>query len=149
MTLSIARDRRGLAGIELAIVMPVLLILLGGLGDFALAFWNKGLLAESVAQGAQYAFLVGPGVSATAVQSVVRQRLSLPAANVAVTGPGCYCVSGTPAVAASQACGNPCPDATMPGIYMTISASYQYTSILVSSHLTNPVFVENATVRLR
>ncbi|MDQ2762839.1 MAG: pilus assembly protein, partial [Pseudomonadota bacterium] len=94
-----------MAAIEFAIIVPVLLLLLGGLADFALAFRSKGLLASSVAQGAEYAFLAGPVVSAAFVQSVVAQKLALSPADVTVTGPACACVSGTPASATEQVCG--------------------------------------------
>jgi Flp pilus assembly protein TadG len=144
------RDQRGLAGVEFAMLAPVLLLLLGCLSDFALAFWSKGVLASSVAEGAAYAFVAGPSVSASAIQSVVGQKLSLPAAAVTVTGPSCYCVSGTPATSASQACGNPCPNGSTPGTYVTISAQYTYTSLLpLYSHLASPVLVETTTARLK
>lgn len=146
----IASDHRGLAGIEFAILAPVLLLMLGSVADFALAFWSKGVLASSVAEGAEYAFVAGPGASAFSIQSIVGQKLSLPAAAVSVTGPNCYCVSGTPATAASQVCGLPCPNGATPGTYVTISARYAYTSILpLFSELANPVLVETTVVRLK
>ena len=146
----IAEDDRGLAGIEFAMLAPVLLLLLGCLADFALAFWTKGVLASSVAEGTAYAFAAGPSVSASSIRSVVGQKLSLSAAAVTVTGPSCYCISGTPATPASQACANPCPNGTMPGTYVTISAQYTYASLLpLYSQLANPVLVETTTARLK
>ncbi|MCW3475433.1 TadE/TadG family type IV pilus assembly protein [Limobrevibacterium gyesilva] len=139
-----------MAALEFAIIVPVLLVMLAGLTDFALAFWSRGVLASSVAQGAQYAVLVGPTVSTSAIRSIVGQQLSLPAANVTITGPSCYCVSGTPAAASIQTCGNPCPNGTMPGTYITISASYTYTSLMpLYSNLTNPLLTETTMARLK
>jgi Flp pilus assembly protein TadG len=144
------RDKDGLAGVEFAIVAPTLLLMLGCLTDFALAFWSQGVLASSVAEGAEYAFVAGTGVSASSIQSVVRQKLSLSAAAVTVTGPSCYCVSGTPATAASQTCGQTCPNGATPGTYVTISAQYTYTSILpLYSKLANPVLTETTMARLK
>lgn len=144
------RENRGLAGIEFVMIVPVLLLLLGGVTDFALALWNKGLLASSVAQGAQYAFLVGPGVSASSIRGIVGQKLSLPADNVTVTGPGCYCVSGPPATTSAQVCGQPCPGNKAPETHIVISARYAYVPMLsLYSGLTDLVFVEAARVRLK
>ena len=148
-----AHDGRGLAGIEFAMVIPVLLLLLGGVADFGLAFWNKGLLASSVAQGAQYAFLTGTTVTATAIQGIIRHRLSLPATAVTVAGPECRCVpavSATPATAVKQNCVLPCANGRLPGLYVVISARYAYIPILpLYSGLLSPVLVETATVRLK
>lgn len=144
------RDERGLAALEFGLVAPVLLLLLGSMIDFTLAFWSKGLLASAVAEGAHYAFVTGPGVSASAIQNIVGQSLSLPAAAVTVTGPGCRCLSGTPVTVTAQVCGNPCPNGTTPGTYVTITARHAYASVLpLYSSLVNPVLVETATVRLK
>jgi len=146
----IAQDSRGAAAIEFVLIVPVLLLLLGGLGDFALAFWYKGLLASSVAQGASYAAMKGPTVTAPVIQGIVGQKLALPASSVTVTGPSCYCVSGRPAVRANQVCENLCPSGAKPGSYVDISARYTYRSILPSfSKLVDPVLTETATARLQ
>ena len=146
----VVRDARGLAGIEFAIVLPVLMLLLGGVADFALAFWSKGVLASSVAQGAQYAFLIGPKVSASSIQNIIGKRLTLPPADVAVTGPSCLCVSGVPATAVAMRCEQKCSDGTQPGTYLTISAQFTYVPILpFYSGLASTRLVEAATVRLK
>ena len=146
-----AYNDRGLAGLEFAMTVPILLLLLGGVTDFALAFWNKGLLASSVAQGAHYAFLVGPTVTAASIQGIVRKKLSLPAGNVNITGPACFCISGTPATTAPIACTQLCPGAVAPVNYVKISATYSYTPMLplYSQMAATSTFTEAATVRLK
>lgn len=145
-----AKDQHGVAALEFAIAMPAMLLLLGGLTDFTLAFWNKGMLASAVASGAGYATIVGPNVSASAIQNIVMRKLSLPVSDVTVTGPACYCVSGTPAAASNQACTSPCPDKTMPNTYVTISARYTYTPLIpYYSHLASVMLVETTMARLR
>jgi Flp pilus assembly protein TadG len=145
-----AEDQRGVAAVEFALLMPVMLLLLGGLADFALAFWNKGMLASAVAAGAEYAVIVGPNVSAPSIQSIVMRKLSLPASDVTITGPACYCVSGTPGAAASQVCASPCPDTRMPSIYVKISAKYTYTPIMpYYSQMTDDILMETTMARLK
>jgi len=144
------RDVRGLAAVEFALCFPALLIMLGGLADFSLAFWTKGLLANSVAQGVQYALLTGPQVSPLSVRDIIRQKLGLSTSDVDVSQPSCKCVSGTPATARQQTCGLPCLSGGLPGTYMTISARYTYTSLMpLYSKLANPVLTETATVKLK
>ncbi len=147
---SVIADDRGLAGIEFALTAPVLLLLVGCVVDFSLAFQARGQLASSVAQGVQYAFLAGSNVAATSIQNIVQQALSLPEGSVTVIGPSCYCISGTLAAITASGCAQPCPDGTTTGTYMTISAHYTYQSIMPAySYLVNPVLVESATVRLK
>ena len=89
-------DTRGIAAVEFAILAPSLMLMLGCLVDYSLALWSRGVLANSVAQGMRYAFLVGEDVTAANVRTVVQKTLSLPAASVVVTGPNCYCNINTP-----------------------------------------------------
>ena len=88
-------------------------------------------------------------MTAAAIQNIVGRQLSLPASSITVTGPSCYCVSGTPAAAAVQTCGIPCLDLTTPVKYVTISAQYTYNPILPTySKLVSPVLTEAAMARL-
>lgn len=163
----VVRADRGTAAVEFAIAVPVLLTMLGCLADFGLAFWYKGLLAGSVAQGGQYAFLARtdllsaatPTAAIQKVQAVVGRRLLLPSANVTVSYPlACGCVSGTPAAFSATACGATCPNGTTAGTYVTITARHTYTPVLpfysklagsTASASATVTLVESTTVRLR
>lgn len=149
----VARDGRGNAAVEFAIVLPVLVALLGCLADFGLALWYKAVLAGSVAQGGHYAFLARAGFSTATIgtiQAVVGRRLSLPSADVAVSDPVCGCVSGTPAAFSEKACDTACPNGTTAGAYVTITARHTYAPIMpLYSKLAGSTLVEATTVRLR
>jgi Flp pilus assembly protein TadG len=142
--------RRAVAALEFALVCPVLLFLVGATADYALSFRAKGMLASSVAAGAQYATLVGANVAPADVKIVVQQKLSLPAGNVSVTAPACYCVTGLPATMAAKACSAACSDGSVPGSYLTIAAAY--TPSLAApglSRLLAPTLTDSATVRFK
>ncbi len=142
------RGRRGVAAVEFALASPVLLLLAGGTADYALTFMAKGMLASSVAAGAHYAALVGPNVATADVRIVVQQKLSLPAANVTVTAPACYCLTGVPAVAAAEPCGVVCDDGTLPSAYLTIAVTYAPVPATPGmSRLLAPVLTDGAMVR--
>lgn len=144
------RDEAGVSALEFGLTMPVLVLLFTGLADFALSFWKQGVLASSVAEGAQYSILAGATVSAANIQTVVARKLALPTSNVSVTGPSCYCLSGTPMAAAAQSCNVPCADTTTPGSYVSISAQYTYVPILpLYSQIASSTLREATTVRLK
>lgn len=158
-----AKDRRGVAAVEFALVAPILLGLLGGAADFGLVFAGKSKLANGVAQGIQYALLTGPSVSAAGLQTAVkngalRSGLTQPV-TVSVTGPACYCVSGTPAalavtstaLSAKNTCTATCPaNTTGPNAYLRVVATYTYHPLMpFYSKLASPTVSETITARLQ
>jgi Flp pilus assembly protein TadG len=144
------RLRRGSAAIEFAIACPVMLIFFGGLVDFGLALWDKSTLANAVAQGAYYAYVTGTNVASTNVQTLVQNSTSLNGVHATVTGPACYCITGTPLALVAATCNTACSDTTTSGYFVKIVANYTYPSILpVYSHLNNPTLTESTIVRLK
>ena len=143
--------RRGSAAIEFAIACPVMLLMFGGLVDFGLAFLDKGMLANAVAQGAYYAYLTGTSVNGTTIQTMVQKASKLSGVSATVIGPACYCITGAPLALVAAACTTPpCGDTTTPGSYVQITATYTYRSIMpFYSKLNNPTLRETTTVRLK
>ncbi len=141
--------RAGTAAVEFAIVLPVLLLLLGGLVDYGLLIWSKARLAASVAQGAQYAFVTGYKVTQAAITSVVQGSSGLTGVAVTINGPACYCLSGAPATLTPQVCTTACADGASQNSYVLLSASYTYTPLLPQfAMLLNMQVSEAVTVRL-
>ena len=155
-------DRRGVAAVEFAIVAPVLLALLGGTVDFGLATSGKSQLANGIAQGIQYAMLQGPSASAATIKTVVqngssRSGMTAPV-TVTVTGPACYCVSGSPVVlsnpstplTATHTCNGTCPpNAVARGAYVIITASFVYKPLMpFYSKLASTTISQTVTARL-
>jgi Flp pilus assembly protein TadG len=144
------RSRRGNAAIEFAIACPVMLVFFGGAVDFGLATWDKSILANAVAQSAYYAFSTGISVTSTNVQTLVQNSAGLSSVTANVTGPACYCITGSPLALSAATCNSTCGDTTTAGYYVKIVATYTYQSVLpVYSHLNNPTLTETAIVRLK
>lgn len=140
----------GVAALEFSLAAPVLILMIGLIVDYSLLFWKKGVLASSIAQGAQFAVLTGANVQASNVRTVVQKTLSLPASAVVVEGPGCYCLTRVLATASSVACGQTCSDSSSPGTYLKVSASYSYVPSLPGmSTLGTTILTESAWVRLK
>jgi Flp pilus assembly pilin Flp len=149
---NLARDESGVALVEFALLAPVLAVLCVGTIDFGLAFAAQLQLAAAVDEGAQYAFLTGSGVQASAVQTVVKTATPLPSvtATVSYNSTSCYCPTGTPPALATQTCGVACPDGSMPGKFLSITAQYTYAPIFPSYGLiANPNLSESVTVRVQ
>ncbi|HBK08897.1 MAG TPA: hypothetical protein DDZ81_24085 [Acetobacteraceae bacterium] len=155
------RDRNGVAALEFALVVPMLLTIFAGLSDFLFAFSDQIQLASGVASGAAYAFNQAQNVSGTAspvsssdVQAKVLSSLSLPNVSVTVTGPSLNCITksnSTPPIASltSGTAGTTCSSGQSPANYLVITASYIYTPIMpFYSTLAKTTLTENAVVRL-
>jgi Flp pilus assembly protein TadG len=147
--------RKGVAALELAIVAPVFLAMLGALADFGLANRAEARLATGIDSSAIFAFGVGQqtigspqafplaGVIATAQAAIM-----LPGATVTATAPATYCLSGTAGLAAN-APGTLCPDGSAPGTYTTITATYVYEPLMPTySMMASSTLRASASVRL-
>lgn len=154
------RHRNGVAALEFAITAPALLLVLGALTDFGLAFGRSEQIEQAVEAGATYAFAaqqeagVDGTISASSVQAVVRASLALsPAPTVTVTGPqpGCTQTSASPpqTTLTSGTYGQPCPNGNPVGTYLVINVTYTYHPLLPSySTLASTNLSATSTVRL-
>ncbi len=156
-----AQSRDGVAVLEFALVVPVLLTIFAGLSDFLLAFSDRIELASGVAGGAAYAFNQGQNVSGTAqavsatdVKAKIVSSINLPNVSVTVTGPSLGCISNSstvpPAATLTAAtAGTACPNGQPPATYVVITASYTYNPMMpFYSTLSSTALTENAVVRL-
>lgn len=154
-------DRSGLAALEAALAMPVLLLLLGATTDYALMFNDRAQLAAAVSSAAGYAFIANQAhlggtvsVSADDVRAKLLASTSLTSVSATVSGPTAYCLStssGSPGSVSmiSGTVGTACPSGKPPGVYMIITARWTYTPTLPAfSTLSNTTISENAVVRL-
>lgn len=147
---SLLHDRSGLAAIEFAVVGPLLIALLGVMVDMGLSQALENRLAQAVSAGAQYAFTVGATVTSGSIQSAVQNGTTLSGVTAAVTGPGLYCTTGSPATLSADPAGTTCADGTLPGTYVRIVASYTYTPLLPQvSTMVSTNLQQSATVRLQ
>jgi Flp pilus assembly protein TadG len=156
--LLVARD--GTAAIEFALILPILLAVIGGLADFGLAFFDQCQLAAAVTAGSQYAFSQGQlnqTAQASDVQGKVQNALALAGASITITGPTLSCVtrntaSSPPTTSFSNqtiAAGQTCNSGNLPGTYMVILATYNYSPIMpLYSQLARTTLRETAYVRL-
>ena len=144
-----SRDRRGVVVVEFACAAPVLVLLLAAIANYSLLVWSRAQLASSIAQGAQFAYDTGRTVTATQITQVVQSASALNGVAATVTGPACYCLASGPTLSATS-CTAACPDGTNHNYFVSITASYPYSSILPNAGVPVPTqLTDAATVRLQ
>jgi Flp pilus assembly protein TadG len=142
--------------VEFGLLCPLLVTALGSVADFGLSIWSRARLSDAVSHGAQYAAVVGPGVSGANVQSAVTKAVTpLTGVSISAPSPACYCVSSSPASLASSSA-SPCSGSCGSGgtgnlgIFIQITATYTYTPIMpFYAKLANTTLTEKAVVRLQ
>lgn len=146
-TRSLARlfpDRSGVAAVEFALALPMLLLALVGTLDIGIAVYEKMELDNAVQAGARYVTV--NGWNASGIQNAVQSATGV--AGVSSTpapAESCGCPSG--AVIAAATCGTTCPNGGTAGTYVTISAQrayapmFPYPGLAIPSVLTAQVMV--------
>lgn len=129
---------RGVAALEFAITLPIVLALFGAVTDFGLAFYSKSCLASAVSAGAEYAILIdqrAQTLTTANIQTVMQDALAQSLPNATVTpSAACYCVTGSSTsswntnVPVSCLTGTTC--ATGYSKYVQLTLSYNYNAML-------------------
>lgn len=133
--------RAGLAGIELALVAPVLILLTIASVDFGAALMEKAQISRALGAAAQYATLAGQNNVATAtiatnakVYASAVTGTFVGAATVTASinngaAAGALCCPGA-AWTCSTVTGFTCADGSTPGTYIKVTASYPFKPLL-------------------
>lgn len=134
---------RGSAIVEMALVMPVLVLMIAGLVDFGRNIYSAASLENAARTGVQYAQLYpgdGPGLLATV------QGAGGVANDATVTWEAyCVCPNG-----ARTACDVTCSDTTKPMWLIAVSVSQPFRTLLPYSDFILPTAIGgNAVIRVR
>ena len=141
-------DRTGIAAIEFAIVIPLLMLLFVGLVDLGIGVYRSMEVKEAAQAGAQYAVVNGFNASAISTAVTSATRYASIAASPAPTE-FCGCPSNTGVT--NAACGSTCSSGYTAGTYVTASAAATYYPSLLYSSLFPKSFALTAqsTVRIK
>ena len=134
-------DRRGAAAVEFAIVLPFLLLLVVGLIDYGLGFWEQMMVGNAARAGAYFASVNGwgsgaPGSIETAVTSAT-SLASISASGTYAPSQACYCPTSSglvapPGTPTAPGCGATlCSDGVTPaGYYIVVNAGATYNTLM-------------------
>jgi Flp pilus assembly protein TadG len=167
-TTPLRRDRRGIAALEFALALPVLLLVMGTLIDVGLIWRARGKLAVAVEAGEQYAVLTGTTATVTNMVNAICAAAATISTSCGVTGtpapvivvaasaPTCGCVSTTSGVSTLTAtsCGTTCAAGATAGggtagSFLKLSASYTYAPITLTGVGSPGTVTEQSWVRLQ
>ena len=109
-------DCRGNTAVEFALMLPVFLLLLGGLIEFGVAMYAASSLEGAARAGAQYAFAAGldkPGIEAAVknASSIAPEKLTV------ASSMSCECAG------AAATCGNECASGSLPFKFVTVQVT--------------------------
>ena len=141
------RADSGTGALEFAFVAPLLIILLLGVADFGIGYWDDMEVGNAARAGAEYA--IKKGWDTTSIQNAITNATGL-SGITATPAPAqtCGCPSATQGVVA-QTCGVTCSSGSTPGTYVTASAQYSYRTLVPWPWISNPVTLSaSTTVRI-
>ena len=145
----LARDRRGVAALELALLAPAVLLLIMGIVDVGQLTYTAMQVRAAAHAGAQYVYKNAAGACPTATSIASAVQSATPLTVSATPSPSCVaaCVTNNALVTVTAAT-KTCPSGDAPGQYATISASGAYTPIAPWTRLALPTTVTaNSTIR--
>jgi len=124
---TLARSERGAAAVEFALIIPVILAALTGIANYGLAVYNKMELVSAARAGAQQAILDRTDTTAIKNAVVNSTNLGLTTGDVTIAE-SCLCSDGS-----ANTCGVACVDGDPNHYYMTITAKYTHTLLLLGT----------------
>jgi len=149
-------DAKGAVAVEFAVVSVFISLLLIGMIDFGLGFWEQMLVGNAARAGAEWA--MSNGYDSAKIVTAVTSATGLSTVT-ATPAPaefcGCPSVSGGISTLNAGACGSPPPNcpALVPIVpaasYVTVKAQASYATLFAYPGIASPIILHGAmTVRL-
>jgi Flp pilus assembly protein TadG len=133
---------RAVAAVEFAIILPILLLFMGGVADFGIIYYRESCLSTAVAAAAQYASVTdesNPPVTAANIQTVMTKAAAQSMPGVAVTPTAsnpalCYCITGSSpnSTLTSATCATACTSGGTAGKYVQLTLTSTYVPLVLS-----------------
>jgi len=130
-------DRRGVAAVEFALIVPVLALVVAGINDGAQQILMQNNMHSGVSAAAQYVMSGGSDLSTAQAVGLSAWPSHSDSATM-IAAKACYCGGAT------GDCGTLCPDQTVPAAYITITAGDTYSGWYMTRQIST-----NQTVRVR
>jgi Flp pilus assembly protein TadG len=140
-------DDKGTAAIEFGLVGTTLTLLMLGLMDFGMGFWEQIQVGNAARAGAQYAIFNGWNQSG--ISTAITSATSLASISASpAPSQSCGCPSASSGIT-SATCGTNCTGGGLAGTYVTVNAQASYTPIFPISGFSSVVtLTATATVRI-
>lgn len=119
----LGRAEGGLGAIEFGFIAPVLLMMLLGIVDFGMAFWEQMQITNAADAGAHWG--ATNAYSATSIQTVARSATNLSGLSASASNP-CGCPTSTGV--SIYSCSATCPDGSAPQSYVVVNTKMCYST---------------------
>lgn len=139
----------GLAAIEFGFLAPIFFMLAVCTIDLGIAAYDAMQVEAGAQAGSEYAAVHGYNVAS--IQSAVTSASNLSGLTASPTPTEfCGCPSATGSALTTVTCGTNCPDGSLAGTYVTVSAMATYTTLIHYPALPPSfTFVNTATTRIQ
>ena len=118
---------QGIAAIEFAFIVPVLLIMSIATFDLGEGAYRDMQVQNAAQAGAEYA--IAHGFDATSISNAVKSATSFAGIGVS-PAPNQFCGCASSTGISSVSCNSKCPNGLGPGTYVTVSTQGTYTTII-------------------
>ena len=159
LLLRLAREERGTATIEMALLSVLFFFVMTAGLDLGMWYQQRLRLDSAVEQGSMIAFNSRTSVDATAIDTYVEAAAKLAAApNVTITcngstcvnaGRTCACISGATPTYTATACNATCADGSLAGYYLRINAVATSNTMLVPAAMLGGSMTQTRTAMVR
>lgn len=137
----------GVAAIEFAIIIPLLLVMFFGIIDLGLGIYTDMQVTSASQAGAQYA--LNRGFDKNGISGAVTSATSL-GGIAASPGPSQFCGCPSSAAVVATTCSTVCSNGSPAGTYVSVSAAATYTTLLPYPGIPNSFsFASTSTARLQ
>jgi Flp pilus assembly protein TadG len=142
-------DERGGAIVELALSLPVLVLVVLGTGDFARVFYTSIALSDAARAGAQYgAHSLAQSGNTAAIQSAAQSAVNVTGITASASR-SCYCAANDGTAFTATACTATCSASQHLIVTVNVTASKTFTTTSTLSVFPNSLpLARTATMRV-
>jgi len=137
------KNKDGASAIEFALIGGILCMLLLGIADFGIGFWEQMQVASAAQAGADY--VQNNVYSSTSVQNAAQNATNLSGITVS-SSTSCGCPTST-GVTTGLTCGTSCSGTGLTASgYVSVSTQINYTTLFPWPWLNNPITLTGTAV---
>jgi Flp pilus assembly protein TadG len=135
--------QRGVAGIELALATPMLLLMLTGGFDSGRAIYEQNRLASAAQAGVQYAVQSQSNwTNTTAIVAEARADAGDTSNSLSIAASQCTCPTGAALCSASATC----TGSTVSGTYVKVTVAESYATLVTYPFMSNPLNLSSQAI---
>lgn len=140
-------SQEGIGAIEFAFVAPILCMMVLGILDFGIGYWEQMQVGNAARAGAEYATKNGYNTASIQTAVISATGLSTIQASPAPTQ-SCGCPDATTGITVAT-CGSTCANGGTAGTYVIVNAQASYTTIFGWPGIPQPLtLTASATARI-